>query len=305
MQPLHIKTPIIQSQYLKNTLRKEISFKLELLQPSGSFKLRGIGRLCQQEKKKGAQSFVASSGGNGGIAVAYSGMKLGVPTTVFIPSSSNPIYIKTIESFGAKVIIAGANAGEAQLTAMNFSKEHNAAYIHPYDHPEIWKGHSSIIDEVVSQHLSIPDAVIVSVGGGGLACGILEGMHRYGWDNVPFIAVETIGADVFSQSVKAKLSITLSSITSKATSLGASYVAPRLLQWTNEHPIKNIVVSDVDAEQGSIAFAKDQRLLVELASGAALSLVYANHPIIQDYKSILVIVCGGINTSHFNLEEKL
>ena len=55
----------------------------------------------------------------------------------------------------------------------------------------------------------------------------------------------------------------------------------------------------------SIAFAKDQRLLVELASGAALSLVYANHPIIQNYQSILVIVCGGINTSHFNLEENI
>lgn len=303
MQPLHIKTPVIQSQTLKTLYGQDVSFKLESLQPSGSFKLRGIGRLCQQELAKGAQSFVASSGGNAGVAVAYSGMKLGVPTTVFIPNSSHPIYIKAIESFGANVIIAGNNAGEAQINAMSFANEHQASYIHPYDHPDIWHGHSSIIDEVVSEHLPMPDAVIVSVGGGGLACGILEGMHRHGWNEVPFMAVETIGADVFAQSVKANRSVTLKSITSKATSLGASYVAPKLLQWTLEHPIKNIVVSDKDAELGSIAFAKDQRLLVELASGAALSLVYANHPIIQAYQSILVIVCGGINTSHFNLEE--
>jgi L-serine/L-threonine ammonia-lyase len=77
------------------------------------------------------------------------------------------------------------------------------------------------------------------------------------------------------------------------------------LQWTREHSIKNIVVSDKDAELGSIAFAKDQRLLAELASGAALSLVYSNHSIVQNYQSILVIVCGGINTSHFNLEENV
>ena len=303
MQPLHIKTPVIQSQTLKTLYGQDVSFKLESLQPSGSFKLRGIGRLCQQELAKGAQSFVASSGGNAGVAVAYSGMKLGVPTTVFIPSSSHPIYIKAIESFGANVIIAGNNAGEAQINAMSFAKEHQAFYIHPYDHPDIWHGHASIIDEVVSEHLPMPDAVIVSVGGGGLACGILEGMYRHGWNEVPFMAVETIGADVFAQSVKANYSVKLESITSKATSLGASYVAPKLLQWTHEHPIKNIVVSDKDAELGSIAFAKDQRLLVELASGAALSLVYANHPIIRDYQAILVIVCGGINTSHFNLEE--
>ncbi|MDR3443330.1 MAG: pyridoxal-phosphate dependent enzyme [Legionella sp.] len=304
MQPLHIKTPLISSQYLKNTLGKNIYFKLESLQPSGSFKLRGIGSLCQQKCAHGAMSFVASSGGNAGVAVAYSGMKLNKPTTVFIPSSSHPIYIEAIKSFGADVIIAGNNAGEAQVAAMDFAKEHNAAYIHPFDHPEIWKGHSTIIDEVVAQNPTPPDAVVVSVGGGGLACGILEGMHRHSWNDIPFIAVETVGADVFAQSVIANHPVNLSSITSKATSLGSTYVASRLLQWTKEHPIKNIVVSDMDAENGCFSFAKDQRQLVELASGAALSLVYNNHPIIEKYNSILVIVCGGINTSPFNLERK-
>ena len=298
MQPLHIQTPLIQSQHLKNTLGKTMYFKLESLQPSGSFKLRGIGRLCQRHQ--GAQSIVASSGGNAGVAVAYSGMKLSKPTTIFIPSSSHPIYIEAIKSFGAKVIISGVTSGDAQLAAEEFARTHQAAYIHPFDHPEIWKGHSTIIDEVVSQHVR-PDAVIVSVGGGGLACGVLEGMHRHGWHDVPFLAVETIGADVFSQSVHANRPVKLSAITSKATSLGATYVTPKLLEWPKKHAIKNIIVSDEQAEIGSRSFAKDQRLLVELASGASLSLVYGDHPTIRDYGSILVIVCGGINTSHFNI----
>ncbi|MBA3537405.1 MAG: pyridoxal-phosphate dependent enzyme [Tatlockia sp.] len=302
MLPLHIQTPLISSQYLKNTFGKNVYFKLESLQPSGSFKLRGIGYLCQQKCAHGALSFVASSGGNAGVAVAYSGMKLNKPTTVFIPNSSHSIYIEAIKSFGAEVIIAGNNAGEAQLAAMAFAKEHDADYIHPFDHPAIWKGHSTIIDEVVAQHPTPPDAVIVSVGGGGLACGVLEGMHHHSWNDIPFIAVETIGADVFAQSLTANHPVNLSSITSKATSLGATYVAPRLLQWIKEHPIKNIVVSDMDAEKGCFSLAKDQRQLVELASGAALSLVYNNHPIIKKYNRILVIVCGGINTSQFNLE---
>jgi L-serine/L-threonine ammonia-lyase len=143
--------------------------------------------------------------------------------------------------------------------------------------------------------------VITSVGGGGLACGILEGMHRNGWENVPLIAVETTGADVFSQSIQLNRPITLSSITSKATSLGSTYVAPQLLEWTKKHAMMHAVVSDTDAANGSIAFAKDQRILVELASGAALSLVYNHHPLIHDYQSILVIVCGGINIEHFML----
>lgn len=301
MEPLHIKTPLVFSQLLKNTLSKNIYFKLELLQPSGSFKLRGIGNLCQQEWQKGARSFVASSGGNAGIAAAYCGMRLQVPTTVFIPSSSHSLFIQAIESFGGKVIVAGSVWNEAHQAAEIFAQNHNAAYIPPFDHPELWRGHASIIEEIVTDGLPTPDAVVVAVGGGGLACGVLQGMHHHGWEQVPLIAVETAGADSFAQSIKAGHQITLAQITSKATSLGAKQVTQRLMQWTNEHVIHNVVISDEYADRGCRAFAKDQRLLAELSSGAALSIVYENHPIIKPFESILVIACGGINISHFNL----
>ncbi len=301
MKPLHMKTPLIQSQQLKNALGKQIYFKLELLQPPGSFKLRGIGALCQHEWQKGVRSFVASSGGNAGVAVAYCGMKLGVPTTVFIPSSSHAIYVDAIKSYGANVIVAGSVWDEAHQAAELFAKEHNAAYIPPFDHPILWDGHATIIEEVILQGIQPPDAVIVAVGGGGLACGVLKGMHQQGWSDVPLIAVETAGADAFFQSVKAGHQVTLPAITSKATSLGAKTVTPRLMQWTKEHVIKNIVISDTAAEQGSRDFATDQRMLVELSSGSSMSVVYDNHPIIHSLESILVIACGGINISHFNL----
>lgn len=300
MNSLHISTPLLESQTLKNQLNKHIYFKLEALQPTGSFKLRGIGRLCQKYIADGYKSLVASSGGNAGVAVAYCGMKLQRPTTIFIPKTSHQLYIDKIQSLGATVIIAGETAGDAQTAAEAFAKTSQSAYIHPYDHPEIWAGHSTIIDEVVNKEIK-PEAVIVSVGGGGLACGILEGMHRHGWSDVPLIAVETNGADVFAKSIQANSLVHLNKITSRATSLGATYAAPRLLEWATQHPIKNVVISDEEAEFGGHAFAKDQRLLVELASGASLSLVFNQHPIISQYQSILVIVCGGINISHFAL----
>ena len=303
MHPLHIKTPLLQSQYLKNTLNKQVYFKLELLQPPGSFKLRGIGALCQHEWQQGVKRFVASSGGNAGIAVAYCGMKLGVPVTVVIPSSSNTIYIDAIKAYGAEVVVAGEVWDDAHKLATNFSAEHQAAYIHPFDHPVIWQGHATMIEEVVAAGFKKPDLVIVSVDGGGLACGVLEGMHSQGWQDVPLVAVETVGADAFSQSIKAHQLVTLPSITSKATSLGAKRVASQLLEWSKKHEIKNVVVSDEEAEQGSFQFARDQRMLVELSTGASLSLVYNHHPIVHSVESILVIVCGGINISHFNISK--
>ncbi|MFC3908309.1 pyridoxal-phosphate dependent enzyme [Legionella dresdenensis] len=302
MLPLHIQTPLIESQYLKNKLNKQIYFKLECMQPPGSFKLRGIGRLCQEELQQGAKAFVASSGGNAGIAVAYCGMKLNIPATVFIPASSNPVYIDAIKSYGANVIVAGQVWDEAHQAALNFAKQHGAAYIPPFDHPSLWKGHASMITETIQQGLSKPDAVILSVGGGGLACGVLEGMHQHGWENVPLVAVETQGADAFAQSVKANKLVTLDAITSKATSLGAKRVAQKLMDWTKIHKIENMIVTDDEAEQACWNFAHEQRILVELSSGASLSLIYNDHPALHDAESILVIVCGGINTSYFNLK---
>lgn len=297
---LHVKTPIITSQNLLNKYSKSVYFKLEALQPSASFKLRGIGKLCQFHAARGVKLFVASSGGNAGISVAYSGMKLKIPTIVFIPSTSHKLYIDEIESYGAEVIVAGDVWDDAHQKAVAFSKANNAAYIPPFDDPIIWDGHSSIIQEVVDDGLK-PDVVIAAVGGGGLACGLLEGMKKASWNDIPFIAVETAGAESFAKSLQAKKLITLDKITSRATSLGAKRVAKHLMELAEQHKILSVVVSDEEAEFGAREFAKDKRILVELSAGAALSIPYLNHPVLNDFNSILVIVCGGVNISFFNL----
>lgn len=300
--PLHIHTPVIYSQYLENKLGKSVYFKLESLQPTGSFKIRGIGRLCQYYAEKGIKRFSAASGGNAGIAVAYAGMKLGIPTTVFIPSTSHRVFVNEIQAYGAEVVVVGNILDDAHQAALNFAANHQAAYIPPFDHPMLWTGHASMLYEIAETGFR-PDAVIAAVGGGGLACGLLEGMRQQSWDEVPLIAVETLGADAFSQSLKANKLVKLSAMTSRATSLGAMQVTPRLLEWSKVHAIHSVVVTDDEAEKGARAFAMDKRLLVEISAGTALSLVYGNHASIQAYQSILVIVCGGINTTFFNLNE--
>ncbi|OGV31798.1 MAG: serine dehydratase [Legionellales bacterium RIFCSPHIGHO2_12_FULL_35_11] len=296
--PLHIVTPTITSQKLQNEFSKSVYFKLESIQPSSSFKIRGIGKLCQKYANEGIKSFVASSGGNAGIAVAYAGKVLNIPVVVFIPSTSHQLYISEIESFGAKVVVAGDVWDEANQAALEFAEKNNAAYIPPFDSPVLWEGHSSIITEVYQQNINV-DAIIAAVGGGGLACGILQGMEKVGWQNKPFIAVETLGAESFAKSFEAKKLVTLDKITSRATSLGAKRITPHLLDLALKYNVKSVIVSDEDAEFGARAFAKDKRILVELSAGAALSLVYLNNDSIKEYNSVLVIVCGGVNTSFF------
>ena len=107
--PLHVVTPLLYSQRLAIQTGKQVHLKIEALQPSASFKLRGIGRLCQCYAEDGFEQLVASSGGNAGISVAYCGKMLGMPTTVFIPSTSHQIFIDEIKTYGAQVIVAQTN----------------------------------------------------------------------------------------------------------------------------------------------------------------------------------------------------
>jgi len=298
VESLHIRTPLFESKQLSNISGKNILLKMDCFQPTGSFKIRGIGQLCQELITKGHSQLVSSSGGNAGYAVAYAGKKLGVPVTVFVPETTNPIFLHHLTLEGADIKIHGAVWDEAHQAAMEFVDNTNGGYVPPFDHPSIWAGHSTMIDEVVQQ-CEKPDAVIAAVGGGGLLCGVLEGLERHGWSDISVFSVETEGAASFAESIKAGELITLERINTVATSLGAKQVASQLFEWSKKRAITPLVVSDHSAISACRKFVDDHRVLVEPACGAALSAIYNSNDIhhLSEVKSILVIVCGGIGVS--------
>jgi L-serine/L-threonine ammonia-lyase len=273
---------------------------MEALQPSGSFKLRGIGNACQTYVSEGAESLISSSGGNAGIAVAYSGRKLNVPVTVVVPESTTETAIQAIKQENAQVIVRGKTWREAHNYSLNLVDQ-NSIYIHPFDDPLIWTGHATIIDEVRKFSL-FPDVVVLSVGGGGLLCGIIEGLHRNEMADVPIIAVETEGADSLSASLKAGRHVELKDIKSIATSLGANKVAKAAYEWCHKHELVSEVVSDKAAVDACLQFAIDHRLLVEPACGASLATLYNLVEFLTDKENILVIVCGGAGVTIAQIE---
>ncbi len=293
---LHFQTPLMEHRALSRESGKTILMKMECFQPVGSFKIRGIGFLCRELIAAGASRFISSSGGNAGYAVAYAGRKLGVDVTVVVPETTAPEVRRSIEEQGAEVTVHGGVWDETHRHAMMLARDEASGYIPPFDHPSLWKGHASIVDELARQ-CTKPDAVILSVGGGGLLCGVLEGMHRNGWEDVPVVAVETEGAASFHASVARGEPVTLAGITSIATSLGAKRVADKALEWTRSHEIHSITVTDEDSVNACLRFADDQRVLVEPACGASLSVVYDHLEAVQSARTVLVIVCGGIGAT--------
>lgn len=298
---LHIETPLLNSRALSLHSERAIWLKLEALQPPGSFKIRGIGLACEEYARHGASRFISSSGGNAGIAVAYAGRQLGIPVIVVVPETTSARARALIAQEGAEVIVHGAAWQEANALAQSMLTPQDA-FLHPFDDPLLWQGHAGMIDEVAQAGLK-PDAVVLSVGGGGLLAGVAQGLQRNGWDDVALVAVETQGAASLAAAVAAREHVALPAVSSIATSLAARQVCAQAFHVSQTRLLHSVVVSDQAAVDACRRFIGDQRLVVEPACGAALAAVYGNVPQLAPYRNVLVIVCGGVTATTQQLDQ--
>jgi L-serine/L-threonine ammonia-lyase len=289
---LHLRTPVWESRPMSDVLGVPVYLKMEALQPVGSFKIRGMGAACRHAHMNGATRLISSSGGNAGYAVAFAAKRLGMPAVIVVPATTPARSRDLIRSEGAEVIEHGAAWDEAHAYATELARTLGSAYIHPFDDPSAWAGHATMIHEVAEDRIQ-PGIVIVSVGGGGLLCGVLQGMQDVGWSDVPVLAVETEGAESFAAAVAAGRLVTLGAITSLATTLGARTVAAEALAWSRRREVVPWVVTDRSAVTACLRFADDHRVFVEPACGASLSSAYEQSAPVRGRGAVLIIVCGG------------
>jgi L-serine/L-threonine ammonia-lyase len=293
---MHIDTPLFQANASYSALQRPLLFKMDALQPTGSFKLRGVGFWCARAVDQGAQEIVCSSGGNAGISAAYAAAKLGVAVTVVVPETTSSQARAAIERHGAAIRVHGSSFDHADEHARELAARSGAFYLHPFNDPILWEGHATLIDEAVAAGAEF-DCVITSVGGGGLLAGIVAGLERNGLSHLPVIAVETAGAASFYESVVAKRLVTLPAITSIATSLGARRVMQHVLDLSKAFPIINLIVTDADAVAACLKFADYTRVLVEPACGAALAVVDVHSDRLLPFNRPLIEICGGCGTT--------
>lgn len=302
MRKLSVATPLIHSHTLSELSGRNIYLKCEMLQPSGSFKDRGIGALCLHYANEKVPGFISSSGGNAGLAVAYASQALKIPAIVIVPETTPVIMVKKLEAEKATVRVEGENWDAADAKARELANKEGYAYIPPFDHPIIWQGYMPIIEELKNDMIK-PDAIVVSVGGGGLYSGLVQGLHAKGWEDVVMITAETTGAASLATAVKEKQRIRLETINTIATTLGAKQICQRAFDWTQKHPTHPQTVTDKEAVSACLNFANDHRFLVEPACGAALAVVYEKREILQQYNNVVVILCGGSGVNLALLEK--
>uniref|UniRef100_A0A3B3BW38 L-serine deaminase n=1 Tax=Oryzias melastigma TaxID=30732 RepID=A0A3B3BW38_ORYME len=262
--------------------------------------------LSLQWAERGCERFVCCSGGNAGMAAAYSARQLGVPATIVVPSVTPNSTVERLKDEGATVLICGKALNESieygqQLVANN----PGWIFISPFDDPLIWEGHTSLVKELALDLKEKPGAIVLSVGGGGLLNGVVEGLRRVNWADVPIVAIETDGAHCLNAAMKAGKLVTLPAITSVATTLGLIRVSAQTMKLVGEHIVFSEVVSDQEAVKAVEHFVDDEKILVEPACGAALSAVYSRiigklqseGKLAKELGPVVVVVCGGNNIS--------
>ncbi|KAF7704018.1 serine dehydratase-like isoform X1 [Silurus meridionalis] len=310
MYGFHISSPLIESISMSKRLGSDVYLKMENTQPSGSFKIRGIGHLVQQLAGSKSNGVVCSSGGNAGLATAYAARKLGIPATIIVPSSSPRLVLDKLQDHGASVRVVGKVWDEANAEAVRLAESEKLTLVPPFDHPLIWEGHSSLVHELKAVLPHEPGAVVLSVGGGGLFCGVVQGMDDVGWGHVPILCMETVGADCLNAAVKAGRLVTLPDITSEAKCLGAKTACSQAFEYSKRPNIISELVTDRQALQATELFLDEERVLVELACAASLAAVYSG--VIQRLQDrgrlpkplgpLVVIVCGGSGINSAQLQ---
>jgi L-serine/L-threonine ammonia-lyase len=222
-----------------------------------------------------------------------------------------------LRALGAVVLQVGETWAHADkyLREEVLVRDANGVYVPPFDHQDLWDGASLIVDELEEQMEGAGgyDAVVCSVGGGGLMCGIVEGLERLGKAEVKVVATETDGAASLARSLEEGKHVTLPGITSIATSLGAVRVADRTYELGKKDMVRSAVFTDAEAAISCVWFADDERILVEAGCGVNVAACYTGRlrEVLGNGMSdaewsrmrAVIVVCGGSNVTLEILED--
>ena len=286
------KTPLEHSPYLSNLIDGNVYLKLDNIQKTGSFKFRGavskMTSISATEKEKGV---VTASTGNHGAACSLAMSLLGIDGKIVVPTIVHKNKVNNILNLGGKVEYHGDDCLIAEERAQEISKTTGATYISPYNDPAIICGQGTMGYEI-DQDLKNIDSVFVSVGGGGLICGV-GGYLKSVQKNVKMVAVSPKNSCVMYESIKAEKQLdlpsdpTLSDGTAGGVEMGS--ITFELCQRIIDEFI--LVTEDEIADGIRIGVEKHHQL-IEGAAGAAIAGFMKQKDKLNG-QMVVIVMCGG------------
>jgi threonine dehydratase len=290
----HVReTPVERSLRFRRLTGCDVSFKLENLQHTGSFKVRGATNkllsLAPEERDRG---IVAASSGNHGLAVAWAARKLGVPCTVFVPEGASETKVAAMREHGADVRFHGDDTALSEARAREWAGENGLAYVSPYNDRWVVAGQGTVALELFGQVDGV-DTVFVPVGGGGLVSGIAGYLKGVLGERVRVYGCQPENSAVMYESVKAGRVLDLpSKPTLSDGTAGGLEPGSITFEFCREYVDDWVLVSEEEIAEAMNLFMDAHHVMIEGAAGVSLAAFLKRQGEVRGRKAA-VIVCGG------------
>ncbi len=284
----HVRhTPVLDIDAASLGCAWPATLKLELLQHSGSFKVRGaFNRLLNATLP--AAGVIAASGGNHGAAVAYAARALGVTAEIFVPGATSPTKVDRIASYGARVVRGGESYADALAASRARLAETGALEVHAYDHADILAGQGTVGREFQND---APDLthILVAVGGGGL----IGGIAAWYAGSADVICVESEGCPTLTTAMRSGRPVDCAASGLAADSLGARQVGALMFPIARDYVSAAVLVTDAQIAAAQRRLWEQARLIAEPGGAAALAALLSGRFVPPPGAKIGVVVCGG------------
>ena len=291
LKNLIVRTPMVFSPALSERTNAQIFLKLENLQLTGAFKVRGalnkISRLSSSERKRGV---ITASSGNHGLAVSYGAKVFDLEATVFVPENPNLEKLAAIKSLGARVIRVGKDYEEAYGKALQTQRKTGAVFIHAFDDPAIVAGQGTIGLEIL-QDLPELDTLIVPVGGGGLISGIAAAAKAVKKE-VKIVGVQSTGAPAVYESWRKRRIVRKKFVETIADGLASRQPGDLTFQMIQRHVDDMFLVTDSQMCQAILFLARKLHIIAEPSAAASLAALLLKYkPRVKE--RIGLVISGG------------
>ena len=285
------KTPFEHSSLISNLTGVETWLKMENQQYTGSFKFRGaINKMLTLNEKQRDSGIYAASTGNHGAAVALASKILGVPCIVYVPENSSEAKLGNMKNFGAEIRVYGTDCMEGEIEARKVAKYTGGEYISPYNDPEIVFGQGTIGAEIITQCDNL-DAIIISVGGGGMISGV-AGYLKSVWPNIEVIAASPKNHAVMIKSLEEGKIVKINPVpTISDGTAGGVEERSVTFDYCQRYVDHSILLSEKEIEEGIIHMIEKERVLVEGAAGTSVAALIKMREQLKG-KRVGIIVCG-------------
>ena len=283
------KTRLIHSDYFSELSGNDVYLKLENLQHTGAFKLRGaynkISQLTDAEKAKGV---ITASAGNHAQGVAYAAKKLGVKAVICMPATTPILKVEGTKALGAEVVLHGDGFDDAYAHSLKLQKEKGYVYIHPFNDREVLLGQGTTALEIIDAQKDI-DAILVPIGGGGFASGVALATKLVN-PNVKVYGVEPANAACMKAALKADKIVTLPSADTVADGCAVKTAGDLTFAFCKKYLDGIITVSEMEIMGALLSLIEKHKLIAE---GAGVLSLAALTKLPFKGKKVAAIVSGG------------